>query len=89
MLVRSAGLLVCRSAGLLAAGCWSGLFTLGDHRGHLQTYLRLPFFMFFGGLFSNPLKSTFGANLAPTCCQNESFEAILGAFWRLLVDLVK
>ena len=51
MLVRSAGLLVCRP--------------LREPQGHFPSELRLPFFMFFWGSFSNPPKSTFG----PPWCQ--------------------
>ena len=67
----SAGRLVCRSAGLVAAGCWSGLFSFRGPQGGYSRVLTLPFFTFFSHRFSNPPKSTFGANLAPTWCQND------------------
>ena len=79
MSVRSAGLLVW-SAGLLAAGCWSGLFTIGDQGGRSPNYsgalVALVFHVFFG-LVLKPsamhLWSQIGAKLVPKRPQKQLF----------------
>ena len=67
---------VCRSAdvqGCWSAGCWLLVWTVSFRgpQGAVSKLLASPDFHVFSHQFSNPLKTTFGAHLAPTWCQND------------------